>query len=127
MCLQVAGATAGTCATPPAGATTYSYDPNGNRTASSDGGAYTYNARNQATSIKPNSNFGAEAQTYAGEGQGELTGSGSLAIQNNLLGVGVIEGDQWGRADVVREPSGRLFSTSSTASGATNSRTHWGR
>jgi len=51
LCWVYSGSSSNGCSSPPAGATTYTYDKNGNTLSSSDGYRFTYNAQNQTTSL----------------------------------------------------------------------------
>ena len=59
------------------GATTFSYDANGNQTGSSAGQALAYNDRDQTTSAKAPGVLLATAMTYDGSGQDERVGMSS--------------------------------------------------
>ena len=108
LCWRAAGATNVPCNTPPAGATTYTYDLNGNLTASSAGTSWQYNARNQTSSVTTAGTT--SVLSHGGPGQSDLLRIGARTYQNNVLGIGILDGGPFGRADFVREPSGRLFS-----------------
>ena len=110
LCWKIDSASANNCTSPPAGALTYGYDPEGNLTGASNTSALTYNARNQTATIRDTAN-NTDTHTYAGTGQEDLLSSGARSFQNNQLGFGVQDGGQYGRMDVIREPNGRLFST----------------
>lgn len=83
--LTAAGST-GNCATAPASPTTYSYDGVGNQTASSGGQGFSYNPKNQTTSITPP---GAAPKTYdySGATQDRRSRAGETSFTNSLLGV----------------------------------------
>jgi len=70
----------------PASPTTYSYDGVGNQTASSGGQGFSYNPKNQTTSITPP---GAAPKTYdySGATQDRRTRAGETSFTNSLLGV----------------------------------------
>ena len=110
LCWKIDSASSNNCTSPPTGALTYGYDPEGNLTGASNTSALTYNARNQTATIRDTAN-NTDTHTYAGTGQEDLLSSGARSFQNNQLGFGVQDGGQYGRMDVIREPSGRLFST----------------
>jgi RHS repeat-associated protein len=61
---------------------TYTYDANGNRTSSSAGDSFSYNAKDQTTTAA------GSTLTYLGRGQKELVTDGAATLQNNRLGVG---------------------------------------
>lgn len=112
ICWKASGSfTSPSCAAAPTGATTYSYDGAGNEVSNSAGASYLYNARNQATSITTPAYPTAVTQTYGGEGQADLTSSSPRTFQSNITGIGIQRGGQWGDADFVHEPNGKLFST----------------
>jgi len=73
------------CASAPLGATSYTFDANGNELGSGAGLSLAYNARNQTTNIT--SGGTAHLLAYLGGGQGTLTAVGSDSILNSLLGV----------------------------------------
>lgn len=73
------------CGTAPGGATTYTFDSDGNELGNSSGLNLAYNARNQTSSIT--SGGTANPLGYLGQGQGALTAIGSTSILNNLLGL----------------------------------------
>jgi len=110
LCWKADIASSAACAAPPSGALSYTYDPEGNLTAANNGAAFTYNPRNQTASIR-DSGAATTAQGYGGTGQDELLSSGPRSFQNNQLGIGIQDGSQYGRVDIIREPNGRLFST----------------
>ena len=88
LCWSASGSVSGpACASPPAGASTYSYDANGNQTAKSDGRAYSYNAKDQTTSVTP-AGGAAQALSYRGPNQVELAQRAADKYGNNVLGVG---------------------------------------
>jgi RHS repeat-associated protein len=80
------GSSAGACGAPPTGATTYTYDANGNQTGNSAGQLLTYNAKNQATSIKK-AGGSATSMTYADLDQTERTQAGTVSFVSSILGV----------------------------------------
>ncbi len=51
LCWAYTGTSTNTCATTPTGATTYSFDANGNETGNSAGSSFSYNGKNQTTSV----------------------------------------------------------------------------
>jgi RHS repeat-associated protein len=77
--------TTGTCASPPAGSTTYTYDANGNLTASSVGGSLAYNSKNQSTSITYNGST-LSSMAYADVNQSERTAAGSTTYMSDSFG-----------------------------------------
>jgi len=104
LCWQVGGSSGAACGSPPGGATTYSYDLNGNTTATSAGVGFGYNLRDQTTSLTIGGgsplSFG-----YAGAGQSERTSRGGTAQHNTLLGL-----SREGTTSWTRDPGGTLIS-----------------
>ncbi|WP_043429301.1 RHS repeat-associated core domain-containing protein [Arthrobacter sp. FB24] len=100
-----AGSSAGTCASPPGGATTYSYDANGNTTVA---GATTqgYNVFDQFTS---NSNGGTTNYTYTGSRNDERLTAGSTAFLNGSLGI-TRQTTGGASTSFIRDPQGTLIS-----------------
>ncbi|HSH61576.1 MAG TPA: RHS repeat-associated core domain-containing protein [Acidimicrobiales bacterium] len=84
------------------GSVTYSYDANGNQTASSAGQALAYNAADQTTSLK-RAGGSALGATYAGASQVEWATAGATTFTNTLLGVSA-----GGTTGYTRDPSGAL-------------------
>lgn len=89
LCWAVTGSSANSCATAPSGATTYSYDLNGNQTGSSAGRAYTYNVSDQTASLTPPLGGAAQSATYLGPNQDEIVTRGGDQYVNNVLGIGI--------------------------------------
>lgn len=88
LCWRVAGTTTASCDDPaPSGATTYSYDANGDLTGSSDGLAATYNVAKQKTDFKPNTAGSNTTFEYAGQGQKERTKKNTQLFMDSVLGV----------------------------------------
>ena len=83
LCWIKNAASANSCASPPSGAVTYSYDANANMTGNSSGDTVTYNAKNQASSWNTSTTM-----TYAGTGQTERTKVNTTDIFNSTL-VGI--------------------------------------
>jgi RHS repeat-associated protein len=77
-----------TCGSPPAGATTWTVDKNGNLRTNSNGLDLAYNAKDQTTSIKADSISSAQAATYRGPNQIERITEGPVIFENNALGIG---------------------------------------
>lgn len=113
LCWVYDGSSANTCSNPPAGAKTFSYDKNGNTTASSDGYRFAYNARNQTTSITPPGGA-AQAMSYLDSGQTELVDANGTGYLNNGLASGQSIGIR-GSDSYVREPGGALHSQKNAA------------
>jgi RHS repeat-associated protein len=98
LCHSVPGTPSGTCATPPSGATTYTYDANGNTLTNSVGLDFDYNIKDQTTSYTPAGGT-ATSYTYAGPNPTERSGVGSATQHNNLLGVSTEGTTRWVRGD----------------------------
>jgi RHS repeat-associated protein len=100
-----AGSSAGTCASPPSGATTYSYDANGNTTVA---GTTTqgYNVFDQFTS---NSNGGTTNYTYTGPRNDERLTAGATAFLNGSLGI-TRQTTGGASTSFIRDPGGNLIS-----------------
>jgi RHS repeat-associated protein len=81
LCWTVTTTSANTCASPPTGAVTYTYDTTGlgNLTATSAGFAGSYNTKNQATSMTNPTGSGALTMTYAGTGSSVRTAAGTTS------------------------------------------------
>ena len=91
-----------------AGATTYSYDANGNETGNSSGLSLTYNAANMTSSITP-PNASAIAMTYTGATQTQRVAAGSTGFQYGLVGLASQTGSG-ATTYYTRTPSGQLVS-----------------
>jgi RHS repeat-associated protein len=106
------GASTGTCATPPTGATGYVYDANGNTTTA---GATTsvWNTFDQLTSYTSGTttNF-----TYAGPRNDERSAAGATAFMNGSLGI-TQQTTGGATTSFIRDPGGTLISMR-TSSGA---------
>ena len=88
LCWAYVGTSSNPCATTPTGATTYGFDANGNESGSSAGASFSYNPKNQTTSITYGgttlSNLG-----YSDTGQQQRITAGSTNFDNNSAGVGI--------------------------------------
>jgi YD repeat-containing protein len=104
LCWHYVGSSGAACGSPPGGAVTYSYDANGNTTATSAGVDFDYNVRDQTTSLTVGGGspitFG-----YAGAGQSERTSRTGTAQHNTLLGL-----SREGTTSWTRDPNGTLIS-----------------
>jgi hypothetical protein len=69
------------------GAVTYTYDADGNQTASSAGAANTYNPLNQTASMTPKTGGTPLTMTYTGTDNTQRTAAGGTTFTNNALGV----------------------------------------
>lgn len=88
LCWAYVGSTSSPCATAPSGATSYSFDANGNELSSSVGASLSYNPKNQTTSIT----YGGTTLSnlaYSDTGQQQRIAAGSITFDNNLAGVGI--------------------------------------
>jgi RHS repeat-associated protein len=87
LCWSLASASsANSCSSTPSGATTYSYDADGNETATSSHNSLTYNAQNQITAMT----YGGQTLSplsYADVGQAQRTVAGSTTFVNSPLGL----------------------------------------
>ncbi len=111
------GSGTGACATPPAGARVYRYDPNGNLTGTADGNqVLAYNARNHTTRVKDGTTD--RTMTYRGSSQIERTNAGPATLTYSILGVdsrtsSVDESpdaiDTSGTWYYLRDPQGRIL------------------
>lgn len=88
LCWSYAGASNAGCSLPPTGATTYTFDGNGNETGDSAGASFSYNAKNQTTSITP-AGGSALSMSYTGASQDERVTAGSDAFAYNELGLAI--------------------------------------
>ena len=80
------GAVTGTCSSPPAGATTYSYDNTGNLTSTSNGLSASYNLQNQNTQLTPPGGQPFD-MSYVGASSDRRTQAGALRISYDQLGL----------------------------------------
>jgi RHS repeat-associated protein len=85
LCWRVAGSSAAGCGSPPAGATTYTYDANGNLTGSNAGLSIAYNELNQTTSHTAGG--ATHSFAYAGDNQIERTQKNSVSYADTVLGL----------------------------------------
>jgi RHS repeat-associated protein len=104
LCWERSGNFTNACSSPPSGATTYTYDANGNTTASSAGLALAYNIKDHTTSFTPPGGS-ATSFAYAGPDQTERTAAGASAQHNTLIGL-----TREGTTSWFREPDGTLIS-----------------
>lgn len=75
LCWQSTGASSAGCGSPPTGATSYSYDSDGNDSR------FTYNAKNQLTNAFSN------PLSYLGANNALITGDGAASVTPDLLGT----------------------------------------
>jgi YD repeat-containing protein len=86
LCWVFNGTSSNSCSSPPAGATTFAYDANGNLISSSDGYRFTYNARNQTASIgAPGGHV--QPIRYRDVGQTEIVDRDGEAYSHSQLGL----------------------------------------
>jgi RHS repeat-associated protein len=103
LCWSVPGTTPGTCSCPttttctatPAGGTTFSYDPNGQRTTGA-----TYDALGRLSA------FGANSLSYLSPGNGELVSYAGTGYQNGMLGLSRQIPSSGSATDVIRDTGG---------------------
>lgn len=95
--------TANACTSPPTGATTFTFDSDGQETADSGRGSATWNVRHQPTSV-----FGTSMSYFGGGNSLRLT-SGTASFKYNQLGLGTktVAGTN---AYYTRDPKGGLVS-----------------
>ncbi len=86
ICWSYAGYSTNSCSSPPSGASSYSYDTDGNQTSNGAGTTMTYNALGQMTSETVSGT--ATTFAYDGDNQNELITDGSTSLHNDILGVG---------------------------------------
>ena len=107
------------CSSPPSGATTYSYDANGNELTRSGVRTETYNAGNQLKTFTP---FGGSVLTmdYAGPGQTERIQDGPTSYVNDRLGIASATGTN--AASYIRDENGRVIAQRDPAASSPNRR-----
>jgi RHS repeat-associated protein len=88
LCWAYTGTSSNTCSSAPSGATTYSFDADGNETASSAGDSFSYNTKNQTTSITHGGTT-LSGLSYTGQGQNNRTSAGSTTFDNSTSGTAV--------------------------------------
>ena len=117
--LTTAGNVPSTCSPPPAGATVYTYDADGNQ-LTNVGGTQTaaYNRRLQMSTLA------GIAYGYAGPGQAQRTSFGSTQVVNNVLGV-ASHTTAPDAAYLTRGEDGTLFSQRRTPATAPNRRYYY--
>jgi RHS repeat-associated protein len=88
LCWADAGTFSNPCSSAPSGATTYGFDSNGNETGSSAGASFSYNTKNQTTSIT----YGGttlSGLSYTDQGQGGRISAGSTTFDNSTSGTAI--------------------------------------
>jgi RHS repeat-associated protein len=101
------GNTAGACAAPPAGASTYTYDANGNTTKAGTP-TFAWNAFDQMTAAGT-TNF-----AYAGSSNTERTTAGATTFLNGSLGI-TRQTTAGANTSFIRDPDGNLISMRNSA------------
>lgn len=79
--------TAGSCTSPPAGATSYGYDANGALQTGSDGLTLGYNLLGQTTSIDPAGSVGPITMSYDGVTQDRRASKGTQQYSYGYTGL----------------------------------------
>jgi RHS repeat-associated protein len=82
LCWAYSGVSSNPCSSAPTGATTYSFDSDGNETGSSTGAAFSYNTKNQTTSMSYGSTT-LSGLSYTDQGQGNRISAGSTSFDNS--------------------------------------------
>jgi RHS repeat-associated protein len=111
LCWRVTATTPSTCASPPAGATTYAYDNAGNLDSSSNGLDFAYNLQEQTVEIDPPGG-GPFMMAYADSTSDWRTEAGETRFTYNQLGLGT-QGENSGTDQNTwfnRDPEGTLVS-----------------
>jgi len=120
LCWRIAGTQAGSSCTPPTGATTYSFDANGNQLSSSDGRSFAYNPRNQTTDLTPAGGYDRQA-TYAGPDQNEMTNLDGIHFGYDKLGMALRKNTTSGSVMYyTREPDGSIINEAAAGRRASN-------
>jgi RHS repeat-associated protein len=105
------GTGTGTCATPPAGAETYTFDANGNQTM----GGTTTSAWTTLDQLASHTNTSSTtAFTYAGQGNTERLTSGATSFLNGSLGI-TRQTTAGAGTSFIRDPQGTLISMRNSA------------
>jgi RHS repeat-associated protein len=100
----------GTCAAPPVGASTYTFDANGNQTKA----ATTTSTWNTSDQLATHTNSSTTSFTYAGQGNTERLTSGTMSFLNGSLGI-TRQSNATGTVSFIRDPQGNLISMRNTA------------
>ena len=88
LCWAYAGASSNPCSSAPTGATTYSFDSDGNETGSSAGAFFSYNTKEQTTSIT----YGGttlSGLTYTDQGQDNRISAASTTFDDSISGTAI--------------------------------------
>ena len=94
------------CSSPPSGATTSTYDANGNELSRSGVRSETYNARNQLKTLTPTGGA-TVTMDYASPGQTERIQAGGTGYVNDRLGIASASGTD--AASYIRDETGRVI------------------
>jgi RHS repeat-associated protein len=97
LCYSVASTATGSCAAPPSGATTFSYDADGQRTS---------NPTAAFDQLQRMTTLSGTSLSYLSPGNGELVANGTTNYQNNLLGLARIIPPSGSATDIIRTPDG---------------------
>ncbi|PNH86161.1 RHS repeat domain-containing protein [Arthrobacter sp. AFG20] len=100
----------GTCAAPPAGASTYTFDANGNQTKAGT----TTSTWNTFDQLASHTNSSTTSFTYAGQGNTERLTSGTMSFLNGSLGI-TRQSNASGTVSFIRDPEGNLISMRNVA------------
>ncbi|MFC7848876.1 RHS repeat-associated core domain-containing protein [Arthrobacter sp. NPDC057388] len=100
----------GTCAAPPIGASTYTFDANGNQTKAGT----TTSTWNTFDQLASHTNSSTTSFTYAGQGNTERLTSGTMAFLNGSLGI-TQQSNATGAVSFIRDPEGNLISMRNVA------------
>ena len=106
LCWAYTGTSANACASPPAGATSYTHDADGERTAP---GSLSYDGFQRLTNIG-----GSNALSSLSPSNNELVGDGTTTLTNSLIGLNTstVSG---ARTDYIRDPAGTLIGEHTSA------------
>jgi RHS repeat-associated protein len=88
LCWAYSGTSTNGCSSAPTGATTYAFDSNGNEMGSSAGASFSYNSKNQTTSIT----YGGTTLSnlaYTDQGQQSRISAGSTTYDNSAAGTAI--------------------------------------
>jgi len=106
VCWDYFGVSTNGCTSPPSGANQFTYDANGNETATTNGESISYNSVNQTTSLTPEGGS-ALSMAYTGTDSTQRTSAGSTTFANSIFGVA--ESNTSGTTTMfTRDANGRL-------------------
>ena len=111
LCWAYTGSSTNACASPPAGATSYTHDSDGERTAP---GSLSYDAFQRLSNIG-----GSNALSSLSPSNNELVGDGTTTLTNSRIGLdsSTVGG---ARTDYIRDPAGTLIGEHTSAGTATS-------